>query len=95
MPKLKIFILFSIIYLGVFFFAKASLAATYYVSTSVNDSDPGSAGHPITIRAQNRGGAILDVVVGGDIAQKYQNDLNSCSFLPTTLTWPDHLGHLP
>ncbi len=44
--KIKIAVVFLIIFFGVLFFARASLAATYYVATNGNDANPGTLSAP-------------------------------------------------
>lgn len=61
MPKLKTAIIFSIIFFGVLFFAKDSLAANYYISTSGNDDNPGSQSQPW--RTIQKG---VNTIVAGD-----------------------------
>lgn len=46
MYKLKLTSIFLLIFFGVLFFAKSSLAVTYYVSSAGNDSNPGSQSQP-------------------------------------------------
>jgi hypothetical protein len=59
--KLKIPIVILSIFLGLFCFAKISQAATYYVSTTGNDSNPGTQAQPwLTIQKA------ADTMVAGD-----------------------------